>query len=267
MGKTRDVFKKIRDTKGTFHAKMGSIKDRNGRDLKEAEDIKKRWQEYTQLYKKDLHNPVNYNGVITHLEPDILECEVKGALGSITTNKASGGDGIPVELLQILKDDAVKVLHSTCQQMWKTQQWPQDWKRSVFIPIPKKGNAKECSNYCTITLISQASKVMLKILQARLQQYVNRELPDVQAGFRKCRRTRDQIANIHWIIKKAREFQKNIYFCFIDYVKAFDWITINYGKFWQRWEYHTTWPASWETYMQVRKQQLELDMEQQTGSK
>ena len=139
MGKTRDLFKKIRDTKGTFHAKMGSIKDRNGMDITEAEDIKKRWQEYTEeLYKKDLHDPDNHNGVITHLEQDILECEVKWALRSIT-----GGDRIPVELFQILKDDAVKVLHSICQQIWKTQQWPQDWKMSVFIPIHKKGNAKE----------------------------------------------------------------------------------------------------------------------------
>ena len=170
MGKTRDLFKKIRDTKGTFHAQMVSIKDRNGMDLTEAEDIKKRWQEYTEeLHKTDLHDPHNHNGVITHLEPDILECEVTWALGSITTNKASGGDGISVELFQILKDDAVKVLHSICQQIWKTQQWQQDWKRSVFIPIPKKGNAKECSNYRTTALISHASKVMLKILQARLQ--------------------------------------------------------------------------------------------------
>ena len=160
--------------------------------------------------------------MITHLEPDILECEVKRALDSITTNKVSGGDGIPVELFQILKDDAVKVLHSICQQIRKIQQWPQDWKRSVFIPIPKKGNAKECSNYRTIALILHASKVMFKILQARLQQYVNRELPDVQAGFRKGRGTRDQIANICRIIEKAREFQKNIYFCFVDYAKAFD---------------------------------------------
>ena len=175
-------------------------------DLTDAEDIKKRWQEYTEeLYKKDLHNPGNHNGVITHLEPDILECEGKWALGSIPMNKASEGDGIPVELFQILKDDAVKVLHSICQQIWKT---PQDWKRSVFIPVPKKDNAKECSNYCTTALISHASKVMLKILQARLQQYVNRDLPDIQAEFRKGRGTRDQIANIHWIIKKAREFQK-----------------------------------------------------------
>ena len=174
MGKTRDLFKKIRGIKGKFQAKMGSIKDRNGMDLTEAEDIKKRWQEYTEeLYKKDLHSPDNHNGVITHLEPDILECEVKWALGSITTNKASGCDGIPVELFQILKDDAVKMLHSTCQQIWKTQQWPQDWKGSVFTPIPKKGNPKECSNYHTIALISHASKVMPQILQARLQQYMN----------------------------------------------------------------------------------------------
>ena len=146
--------------------------------------------------------------MITHLEPDILECEVKWALESITTNKASGGDGIPVELFQILKDDAVKVLHSIRQQIWKPQQWSQDWKRSAFIPIPRKGNAKECSNYRTIALISHASKVILKILQARLQQYVNLELPDVQAGFRKGRGTRDQIANICWIMEKAREFQR-----------------------------------------------------------
>ena len=174
MGKTRDLFKKIRDTKVTFHAKMGSIKDRNGMDLTEAEDIKKRQQEYTEeLYKTDLHDPDNHDGVITHLEPDILECEAKWALGSITTNKANGGDGILVELHQILKDDAVKVLYSMCQQIWKTQQWPQDWKRSVFIPIPKKGNAKEYSNDCTVALVSHASKVMLKILQAGLQQYMN----------------------------------------------------------------------------------------------
>ena len=144
MGKTRDL-KKIRDTKGTFHAQMGSIKDRNGLDLTEAEDIKKRWTGYTEeLYKKDLHNPDNHDGVITDLEPDILECEVKWALRSITMNKASGCDGIPVELFQILEDDAVIVLHLICQQIWKAQQWPQDWKRSVFIPISKKGNAKEC---------------------------------------------------------------------------------------------------------------------------
>ena len=151
-------------------------------------------------------------------------------------NKTSGGDGIPGELFQILQDDAVKVLHSIRQQIWKTQQWQQDWKMSIFILIPKKGNAKEHSNYCTIELISRTSKVILKILQARLQQYVNRELPDVQIGFRKDRGTRDQIANIPGIIEKAREFQRIVYFCFIDYAKAFDcWITTNYGKFLKRW--------------------------------
>ena len=152
----------------------------------------KRWQEYTEeLYKKDLNDPDHQNGVITHLEPDILECKVKWALGSITINKASGGDGIPVELFQIVKDDAVKVLHSICQKIWKIQQWPQDWKRLVFIPIPKKDNAKECSNDHTVALISHNSKVMLKILQDRLQQYVNHEVPDVQPGFGKGRGTRD----------------------------------------------------------------------------
>ena len=149
---------------------MGSIKDRNGMDLTEAEDIKKRWQEYTEeLYKKDLHDPDNHDGVITHLEPDILECEVKWALESITMNKASGGDGNPVELFQILKDNAVKVLHSICQKIWKTQQWPQNWKKSFFIPIPKKGDYKEYSNYYTIALFSYVSKIMLKNRLARLQ--------------------------------------------------------------------------------------------------
>ena len=159
MGKTRDLFKIIRDTKGTFHAKMGTIEDRNGLDLTEAEDIKKGWQEYTEeLYKKDLHHLDNHDGVITHLEPDILECKVKWALESITMNKASGGDGIPVELFRILKDDAVKVLHSICQQIWKTQQWPQDWKRSVFIPVPNKGNVK---NAQTTTQL-QSSYMLVK---------------------------------------------------------------------------------------------------------
>ena len=200
-------------------------------DLTEVEDSKKRWQEYTDLYKKDLHDSNNHNSVITHLEPDILECEVKWSSESITTNKATGGDGIPVELFQILKDDAVKVLHSICKQIWKTQLWPQNWKRSVFIPTPKKGNDKECSDHRTTELISHASKVMLKILQARLQQYVNQKIPDVQAGFRKDGGTRDEIANIHWIIEKAREFQKNIYFCFIDYDKAFD--CVDHNKLWK----------------------------------
>ena len=220
MGKTRHLFKKIRDTKGKFHAKM-TLKDRNGMDITEAEDIK-RWQEYTEeLYKRDLHDPDNHNGMITHLESDILECKVKWALGSITMNKASEGDRIPkFEILgfQILKGDAGKVLHSICQQIRKTQQWPQEWKRSVFIPVPKNDNAKDCSNYHTIAL-------------ARLQQYVNLELPDVQAGFRKGRGTRDQIANIWWVIEKVRKFQKNIYFCFIDYAKASD--CVDHNQLWK----------------------------------
>ena len=165
--------------------------------------------------------------MVTHLEPDILECEVKWDLGSITINKANGGDEIPAELFQILRDNAVKVLPSVYQQIWKTQQWPQDGKRSVFIP--KKENAKEYSNYRIIVFISHASKVMLKILQARLQKYVNQEIPDVQTEFRKSRGTRDQSANIHWIIEKAREFQKNI--CFIDYAKAFD--CVDHNKLWR----------------------------------
>ena len=193
---------------------------------------------HRRTVQKDHHDPDNHNGVITHLEPDILECEVKWALGSITTNKASGGDGIPVKLFQILKD-GVKVLHSICQQIWKTQQWPQDWKSSVSLPIPKKGNPKESSNYCTTALLSHASKVMLKILQDKLQQYVNYELPDVKAGFRKSRGKINQIANIHWIIKKAREFQKKIYISVsLTMPKSLTvWITTNCGKFLKRWEY------------------------------
>ena len=208
MGKTRDLFKKIRDTKGTFNANMGTIKGRNAMDLTEADDIRKRWQEYTEeLYKKDLHDQ------ITMMVQSLSQSQTSGVwsqqiLRSITTKKASGGDGIPVELFQILKDDAVKMLNSICQTIWKTQQWPQDWKRSVFIPVPKKGDAKECSSNHTIALMPHTSKVMLKILQARLQQCVNCELPDVQASFRKGRGTRDQIANICWIMEKAREFQK-----------------------------------------------------------
>ena len=171
MGRLRHLFKKSGAIKGTFHARVGMIKDRNLKDLTEAEDIKKRWQEYTEeLYKKDLHD---HDGVVTHLEPDILECEVKWALGGITTKKASEGDEIPAKLFQILKDDVGKVLHSICQQTWKTQQWPQYWKRSIFTLIPRKVNTKEFLNYCTILLISHASKVMLKILQARFQQYMN----------------------------------------------------------------------------------------------
>ena len=222
MGKTRDLFKKITDTKGAFHPKMGTVKDKNGMDLTEAGGIKKRWKEYTEeLYRRNLYDSDNHNGVITDVDPPILESEVKWALGSIIMNKTSGGDGILVGLFQILNDDAVKVLHSICQPIWKTQQWPQDWKMSVFIPIPKKGNAIECSKYYTIALISQSSKVMLKILQVRIQHYMNCKLPDVQPGIRKCRGIRDQFANIHWITEKAR-VPENIYFWFIDYAKAFD---------------------------------------------
>ena len=184
-------------------------------------------------------------------------------------NKASGGDGIPAERFQILRDDAVKVLHTICQQIWKTQQWSQDWKRSVFIPIPKKGNVKKCSNYHTIALITHTSKVMLKILQVRLQQYMNRELPDVQAGFRKGRGTRDQTANIRWSSKKQESSRKTSISALLTMPKPLTmWITMNCGEFCKRWEYQTTRPASWETcFLQVRKQQLELDKEQQTGSK
>ena len=177
--------------------------------------------------------------------------------------KASGGDGIPAELCHILKDDAVKGLHSVCQQIWKTQQWPQNWKRPAFISIPKKSNVKKCSNYHTIALISRGSKVMLKILQARLQQYVNWELLDVQAGFRKGRRIRDQIVNIPWIIKKSREFQKNVYFCFMDHTKAFD--CVNHNKLWKILQEMGI-PEHLTCLLQpVKKQQLEPDMEQWTG--
>ena len=182
--------------------------------------------------KQGLSNPDNHDGVVTNLEPDILECKIKWALGSITTNKATGHDRTPVELFKLLKDDAVKVLHSMLQQIWKTQQWPQDWKRSVFIPIPKKGNSKECSNYHTIALISHASKVMLKILQERLQQYVNQELPDVQAGFRKGRGIRDQIATSTGSSKKQESSRKTSISALLTMPKPLTvWITINSGKF------------------------------------
>ena len=206
------------------------------KDVKHGFDEGLKWygpnrsRRYTEeLYKKDLYDSDNHDGVITDLEPDILECEVKWALESITRNKVSGCDGIPVELFQILKDDAVKVLHSVCQQIWKTQQWPKDWKRSVFILIPKKGNPKECSNSCTIALISHTSKVTLKILQARLQQYVNR---DVHVGFRKGRGTSDQTANIHWIIEKQESSRKTSISALLTMPKPLTvWITINCGKF------------------------------------
>ena len=226
-----NLFQNVSDTKGTCHAKMGSIKDRHGMDLTEAEDVEKRWQEYTEApYKKDLHDPDHHDGVITDLEPDLLECELKWAFESITTNKASGGDGIPGELVQILKDDAVTVLHSLCQHIWKPPPWPQDWKRSVFIPIPKRGHAKACSTDRTLARLSHASRVVLKIPQARLPQYVNRELPDAQAGLRKGRGTREQMANVRWVMGKAREFQKSVYCCFVDYAQAF--ACVDHGKLW-----------------------------------
>ena len=199
--------------------------------LTEAEDTKKRWQEYTEeLYKKDLHDPDNHDGVITDLEPDILECEVKWALESITTNKASGSDRIPVELFQILKDDAVKVLPSICQPIWKTQQWPQDWKRSVFIPIPKKGNAKECSNYCTIVLISYTSKVMLKILQARLQEYMNSQM--FKLDLEKAEKARIKLPTSAGSSKTQESSRKTSISALLTMPKPLTvWIAIKCGKF------------------------------------
>ena len=232
MGKTRNLFKKIWSYQGNISCKDGHDTCRNSKDLTEAEEIKKQWQEYTEtLYKIGLNNPDNNNSVVTQLELDILECKVNWALGIIMINKTSGTDWIPAELFQIWKDDANKVLHSICQQVWKTQQWTQEWKMSVFIPIPKKSNAKECSSYHTVVLLSQDSKVMFKIFHSRLQQYVNQELPDVQAWLRKGRGTRSQIANIHWIMKRAREFHKSIHFFFIDYTKAFE--CVDYNKPWK----------------------------------
>ena len=210
---------------------MGMIKERNSKDLTEVEEIKKTWQEYIKLYKKGINGPDNHDDIVTHLEPDFLEYEVKWALRTIMTNKASGCDWIPAELFKILKDDAIKVLHSVCQQIWKTQQWPQYRERSVFILISKKGSVKGCANFQTIELISHASKIMLKILQARLHLYLNWEIPDAQSGFWRSRGTRDQIANIHWVKEKAREFQKNIYFCLTDYAKIFD--CVDHNKVWE----------------------------------
>ena len=211
---------------------MGKIKDKNGKDLVDTEEIKKRWKEYTEeLYKKDLNELDYYDGVVSHPEPDILECKVKWALRSTAVNKASECNEIPAKLFKSLKYDAIKILHPLSQQIWKTQKWQQDWTRSILIPIPKNGSTKDCANHQTIALISHASKVMLKILHVRLQHYSKQELPDVQAGFRKGRGTRDQIANILWIIEKPREFQKNIYLCFINYAKAFD--CMDHEKLWK----------------------------------
>ena len=202
-------------------------------DLTEAEDILKRWQEYTEeVYKKDVHDQDNHDGVITNLQPDILECQIKWAFRSITTNKAAGGDGIPAKLFQILKDKAVKVWHSICQQIWKTQQWPQDWKRSVFILVLKKGNAKECSNYRTIALISHASKEMLKIFQVRLQQYVNRELPGVQMDLDKAEETEVKLPTCAGSLKKQESSRKTSISALLTMPKPLTvWITTNCGKF------------------------------------
>ena len=226
-------------------------------------------EEYTEeLYKKDLHDPDNHGGVITHLEPDILEYEVKWALGSITTNKASGGDGIPVELFHILKDDAVKVLHSLCQQIWKTQKWLQDWKGSVFIPIPKKGNAKECSNYHAIAQFSHASKVMLKFSKPGFSNTWTMNVQMLKLVLEKAEEPEIKLPTSAGSWKKQESSWKTSISAFLTMPKPLTvWIPINCGKFFKRWEYQTTWPASWEICTQVRKQQLELDMEQQTGSK
>ena len=268
MGKTSNLFKKIRDTKRNFHAKLGTIKNRNGTDPTEAEDIKKRWQEYTEeLYKKDLHDPDNHDGVITHLEPDILECKVKWALDSITTNKASGGDGIPVELFQILKDDAVKVLHSICQQIWKTQQWHRTGKSHFSFQSQRKAMPKmfKLLHNCT-HLTHWQSNAQNSLSQALIVSEC--ELPDVQTGFRKDRGIRDQIANICWIIEKAREFQKSIYFYFIDYAIAFD--CMDHNKLWKILEEmgipdHLT--CLQRNLYAGQEAIYKLDMEQRTGSK
>ena len=230
-------------------------------DLTEAKDIKKKWQEYTEeLYKKDLHDPDNHNGMITHLEPDILECEVKWTLGSITMNKASGSDGIPVELFQIVKDDGVKVLHSICQQIWKTQQWPGLEKVSFH------SNPKECSNHCTVALISHASKVMLKILQARLQQYWTMNFQVFKLDLEKAEEAEIKLPTSTGLFKKQESSRKTSTALLTMPKPLTVWITTNW-KILKEMGIPDHLPASWEIYMQVRKQQLELDLEQRTGSK
>ena len=244
VGKTRELFKKIRDTKGTFHTKMGLIKDRNAMDLTEAEILRRGGKNTQKNYKKkDLHNPANHDAVITHLEPDILECEVKQALRSTTMNKASGGNGIPVELFQILIDGAVKGLHPIYHPISKTQQWPQNWKRSLFIPIPKKGNAKDCSNYRTIALISHTSKVMLKILQARLQQYMNFWM--FKLDLEKAEEPEIKLPISIGSSKKQENSRKTSTSALLTTPKPLTvWITTNCGKFFKRWEYQPTIHAS-----------------------
>ncbi|CAF3528318.1 unnamed protein product [Adineta steineri] len=230
-GMTRDLFKKIKYLRGQFIPRNGSLTDSNGKHLTNGPEIKNKWQQYTEeLYKKEINGTNNLVLDDYEPEPDILESEVKFALETLANGKAPGHDGISIECFKTIKEDTVKVLTKLCQQIWKTNKWPQDWKTSIFIPIPKKGNAKDCSNYRTIALISHASKIMLKIIQRRLEPFLEREMPVTQAGFRKGRGTRDQIANLRWVMEKAREYQKEFYLCFIDYSKAFD--CVDHEKLW-----------------------------------
>ena len=231
-GKTRNMFQLIRMSTGTFKPKMDIIKDENGHDLTDSKEIKNRWRSYTEdLYSDKNNEDMDENAVAGENEPDILESEVREAMNNIANNKSPGCDNIPIELLKALKDDGVKLMHNICQKIWTTKQWPKDWKRSIFIPIPKKGDRRECSNHRTIALISHASKIMLKILQGRMKQHVDQEIPAEQAGFVKGRGTRDQIANLRWTIEKAQEYQKPLFLCFIDYTKAFD--CIKYHILWK----------------------------------
>lgn len=233
-GKTRDLLKKVREIKSNFTPRNATIANKEGTQINDGKQIKNRWKEYTEaLYKcDDIDTPIHStNRDYYEIEPEILPSEVKWAMDTINKNKAPGIDGIPIELIQTLGEDSINTITTLCQQIWKKKQWPNDWKRSIFVPIPKKPNAKDCSNYRTIALIPHVSKIMLKIIQRRLQPYIERELPDVQAGFRKGRGTRDQIANSRWIMGKAREFQKEFFLCFIDYTKAFD--CVNHAILWK----------------------------------
>ncbi|CAF1550752.1 unnamed protein product [Rotaria magnacalcarata] len=230
-GMTRDLFKKIKYFRGQFIPRNGILTDQNGKHLINGDEIKHKWKQYTEkFYKKEINGTGNLELDNYELEPDILESEVKFAIETLANGKAPGHDGIPIECFKTIKEDAVKILTKLCQQMWKTQKWPQDWKTSLLIPIPKNGNAKDCSNYRTIALISHASKIMLKIIQRRLEPFLEREMPVTQAGFRKGSGTRDQIANLRWLMEKAREYQKEFYLCFIDYSKAFD--CVDHEKLW-----------------------------------
>ena len=251
MEKTRDLFKKIRDTKGIFHAKMGTIKERNSMNLTEAEDIKKTWPEYTgELLKKNHDNPDNHDGVITHLEPDILESKVKWALRIITTDKASGGDGILTEFFQVIKDDAMKVLHSICQQIWKSQQWIQDWKRVVFISFSFH---KECSNHCTIALISHANKVMLKILQVSFNSRWTKNFQMFKLDLEKAEEPEVKLPTSVGLLKKQENSRKTSTSALLTTPNPLTaGITTNCRKFLKSWEHKTTLPASWEVFTQVK---------------